>query len=343
LNQAKLAEGLAGEQGAIEIVDEAHNAEGPIRKGPDNFQLMIAAAVLGIAIGIGFVVISDLMDDSVKTALDAKDLLNLPVTGVIPSLPGAAMESGNVPARVSEHSPSSPYAEAYRFLAMDLLLLDKDSRPQVLMMVTPKPGQGGTTTAANLAICLAQGGQTVVLVDADMRRPSLHLLFDLESAPGLSSLLQNGFVSKESLQETRTANLQLLAAGPRVDNPWSLLRSEKMSKLISSLREMADFVVIDTPSAMVFPDALAISEFVDGAIFVVRSHESLKGEEVQLKEVLNKARVPIVGVVLNDVPPENVSSYQYCNRYYSSNLLDKAPSEDKPALESKNDREPGLL
>lgn len=336
LNQAKINQDMAGNSGAIEIVDRATTAEGPIRKGPDNFQLLFAAAIFGLAIGVGFVILNDMLDDSIKTPLEAEELLSLPVTGVIPSLPSNIDEKNVMPARITEISPSSSYSEAYRFLAMDLLLNRSETRPKVMMMATPKPGQGGTTTAINLAISLAQGGESVVLIDADGRRPSLHKIFSLSNRVGLSSILQDNVGLSMALQQTSTKNLQLLAAGPIVENPWSLLRSDNMRKLISSLRELADFVIIDTPSAMVFPDALAISEFVDGAIFVIRSHDTLGKNELQLKAVFNKAQVPIIGVVLNDVPPEHVSSCQYYDHYYSSKTVNEADDFHIPALESDN-------
>jgi capsular exopolysaccharide synthesis family protein len=216
--------------------------------------------------------------------------------------------------------PSSPYAEAYRFLRTDLLFTSQDQPLQTLCVVTPKPGQGGTTTIANLAIALAEADRRVILVDTDLRRPSLHQIFGVPNDVGLTSVLNDGADLADVLQETEVPNLLLLAAGPLAHNPSNLISSNRMRSLMAELRERADFVLFDTPSAIAFSDAVIIASMTDGALMVVRAHQPLRGSQLQVTTLLNKARANIVGAVLNDVTPSEVDTYYFHSHYYSAHL-----------------------
>jgi len=163
---------------------------------------------------------------------------------------------------------------------------------------------------------MAQAGKRVILVDCDMRRPMLHQIFNVSNELGLSDVLANGVGVLEALKPTEVPNLILLPAGETPDNAWSLLRSQKMHDLIHNLRQQSDFVFFDTPSAVVFADAAVIASMVDGVIIIVRANQSPRGNELQVKEMLNKANPNILGVVLNDVDPQMVDSYYYHNQYY---------------------------
>ncbi|MGQ9697370.1 MAG: GumC family protein [Armatimonadota bacterium] len=315
LAQAKADEKVSTDTGAIHIVDLADVAVGPLKRGVDRTQLLILALILGIALGVGFVIGMEAVDTTVRSRQDLEQLIQLPVTGVVPHLP-TSPDLGHALPAVTHLRPSSPHAEAYRFLVTDLLLTTAEEPAKAIMVATAKPGQGGTSTICNLAITMAQAGRRVVLIDADMRRPSLHTVFGLPNNIGLSTLLQDSHDVENVLQPTDVDQLYLITAGPPPDNPWQLLRSARMRELIERLKAENDFVFFDTPSAVVFADALAIASLVDGAIFVVRSHEAPTGSEVQIKNLLNKARLRILGVVLNDVPVLNVDSYRFYSHYY---------------------------
>jgi len=186
------------------------------------------------------------------------------------------------------------------------------------MVATAKPGQGGTTTICNLAITIAQAGRRVILVDADLRRPSLHRIFETPNEEGLSTLLQDGTPIASALQKTEIENLVLLPAGPPPENPWKLLRSARMRDLIETLKENADYVFFDAPSAMVFADAVVLASLLDGVILVIRASQSPRGGELQIRNLLNKAGARVLGIVLNDAPADTVDSYNYHAHYYQS-------------------------
>jgi capsular exopolysaccharide synthesis family protein len=314
VDQARIDEKVSNDAGAIQIVDLARTAQGPVTKGPSPAQLLALGLILSIACAFGLAIALDILDDRVNTTDDIMRLLQLPVTGIIPGMAG-------VPARelplVTQAWPHSPYAEAYRFLRTDLLFTCEDQPLQTLCVVTPKPGQGGTTTIANLAISLAEADRRVILVDADLRRPSLHRIFGLPNLVGLTSVLADGTELAQALQETHVPNLKLLAAGPVAQNPSNLISSNRMRALVAELRQHADFVLFDTPSAIAFSDAAIIASITDGAFMVVRARQPLRGSQLQVSALLNKAHANVIGVVLNDVAPESVDTYYFHSHYYS--------------------------
>jgi succinoglycan biosynthesis transport protein ExoP len=324
VHTARINERLAAEAGAIKLIDTARNADGPLHAGPSLAQLVLSAVLLGLIVGLGIVVTVETLDTRVRTSADASDLLELPVSGIIPRIPleGAAASSAPL---VTHNSPMSPFAESYRFFATEVLLDTASGEVRSIMVATAKPSQGGTSTICNLAITLAQAGKRVVLIDADLRRPSLHRLFGVPNDHGLAELLRNGARAAECLKATKVENLALVTAGTDIDNPWALLRSARLHQLIDELKRAADYVLVDVPSAIVFADATTVASVVDAVIVVVRANESPRGSEFQIKGLLNKANANILGVVLNDVPPAEVDSCHYYGHYYATPNVLKTP------------------
>jgi polysaccharide biosynthesis transport protein len=300
---------------AINLVDTSGPMNPPVDISVNKTRkLTMAAFVLSLALVIFILAAWDYLDRRVRTSADTEALMELPVAGIIPrSLPRAA--STPLP-QLTALMPVSPEGEAYRFLSLHLLLSRDDNPVRVLMMATAKPGQGATTTISNLATTLAQGNRRVILVDADLRRPMLHTVFETSNEVGLTSVLAEGLPVERALQSTAVPNLALLTAGPANDNPWSLLRSTSMEGLVRRLRQMADFVLIDTPSAAAFADAFNVAPLVDGAFMVVRSRHSPTGIEMKIKEMFEQAGVKVFGAILNDVPMNNVDSCRYHTQYY---------------------------
>lgn len=316
---------------------ESPAQEGAVKK---NLVMLMAALLMSLVGSCGVVLALDFMDTSIRMPLDAERLLDAPVTGVVPRLEGA---SHAMLPRITHALPGSPHAESYRFLGADILLSAGGDEPcKTLMVATAKPGQGGTSTICNLAITLAQAGQTVALVDADLRRPSLHQVFELNNEQGLSTVLSNGKMAGDVLQRTEVENLFVLTGGPAPENAWKLLRSSKMRDIIADLSRDFDFVLFDTPSAVVFADAATLASMVDGVLLVVRAHEAPSGSELQVKQLLNKTNARIVGVVLNDMPAQQVDSARFYSHYYAPGTprQEAVAAGDRPALpESVGDDE----
>lgn len=315
-----------------------NHLETPARVGATkrNAVLFLAAFLISLLASAGIILALDFLDTSIKTPFDAERMLDVPVTGIVPRLDGPARAALPM---VTHNLPASPHAESYRFLGTDILLSAENGEPfKSIMVATAKPGQGGTSTICNLAITLAQSGQTVALVDADLRRPSLHRIFSVDNDQGLTTVLENGRLPSDVLQRTEVENLYVMPGGPKTENAWKLLRSNKMKDVIMDLSRDFDFVLFDTPSAVVFADAATLATMVDGVLLVVRAHEAPSGSELQVKNLLNKTQARIVGVVLNDMPAQQVDSARFYNHYYApgAERQEMAASSARPALPNRS-------
>jgi capsular exopolysaccharide synthesis family protein len=313
VDQAKLSQKDTTDTGAIRLVDRAVSAEGPIGRSRSSF--IMFGALISLLVGLGVAVMLESLDNRIKGNQDVEQLLSLPVTTLIPS-----MEGRSAPAlpRITYLEPLSPLAEAFRFLRTDILLSAAESGCRTIMIATAKPGQGGTTTAANLAIAMAMDGKRVVLVDADMRRPLMHKIFKTSNDIGLSNVLTGEKDIEDVLIATEVSGLFIMPAGQPPSNPSELLGSPKMGELVHKLKDNADFVIFDTPAAIAFTDCVVLTRWVDGVVMVVRANQVPRGAELQVRRLFNKANVKILGVVLNDVQPTSVDSYYYHSHYYPS-------------------------
>jgi capsular exopolysaccharide synthesis family protein len=275
------------------------------------------------------------VDNKIRSNMDVENLLSLPVTTLIPAMDGRMRAA--LP-KITYLEPLSPLAEAYRFLRTDVILSAAEVGAKTIMVATAKPGQGGTTTVANLAISLAMDGKRVVLVDADMRRPQLHRIFETANDLGLSSVLSGSCSLEEALIPTEIDNLLLLPGGKSPNNPSELLGSNQMGDMVAALKEQADYVLFDTPSAVAFTDCVVLSKWLDGVVMVVRANQVPRGAELQVRKLFNKANVRILGVVLNDAQPSTVDSYYYHSHYYPSTVptllsMNQAAEEDGDTAE----------
>ena len=318
LDQARTDETLTSSEHEIGVVGPARSASGPvIKSGPSLAQLLVLGFLLSLALGVGSALGVAFLDSRIQRREDLGKALELPVPAVIPALPDST--GGAALARITELEPLSAYAEAYRFLRADIVYGHQGEPLKVLLVATARPGQGGSTTAANLAISLAEIGRRVVLVDADMRRPVLHTFFGESNEAGLATLLSNGAADPaQALRQTGMETLLLLPAGPAVENPAALLSSDRMRRLIMQLREHSDHVVIDTPSAATFADATMLSPLVDGVILVMRANQALGDPERRTREMFAKVGANVVGAVLNHVRPEDAESFTYHHHYYGT-------------------------
>jgi non-specific protein-tyrosine kinase len=200
--------------------------------------------------------------------------------------------------------PRSPVSEAYRTLRTNLSFSSLDDPIKTLVLTSPAPDEGKSTTAANLAVTMAQGGRSTILVDSDLRRPVLHTLFDLNQEPGLTDLVldENEHLA---LQQTQVKGLQLLASGPVPPNPADMLGSKRIDQVISTLVEMADFVLFDAPPAIVVTDAAVLGAKVDGVLLVINAGKTRRDHAQRAKEMLERANVRIVGAALTNAPKDS--------------------------------------
>jgi polysaccharide biosynthesis transport protein len=321
LKQAGVSAGLKSSN--IRVVDAARVPDSPASPNiPRNIELSLLLGTLG---GIGLAFVLEALDSTVRTPEQVEIVSGLPSLGIIPlsvSLNGArpflaASLGSSSMELITRKRPQSQIAESFRSLRTSILLSGSfDSRPKVLLITSALPREGKSSTSVNLAIVLAQKGSRVLLVDADMRRPTLHKVLRVSRDIGLSSILDD----KPSPEDAMLAapdfpNLFILPAGLSPSNPVELLDSERLRELIKQWRSQYDFVIIDSPPALSVTDAVVLSPEVDAVIMVVRSGQTTKDAVRRMRDTLYQVNARIMGIVMNAVDLRSPDLYYYY--YYS--------------------------
>ena len=222
--------------------------------------------------------------------------------------------SGLSDALITISTPRSPISEAYRELRTNLDFASLDTAIRTIVVTSPGPDEGKSTTLANLAVTMAQAEKRVILMDCDLRRPCLHKLFGLSNDVGLTTLIvDEAALSDPPLQETGISGLRLLASGPLPPRPPDLLGSRRMEKVIAALMERGDVILLDAPPIIAVTDAAVLATKVDGVLLVVSAGNTGRENARQAVARLEKVKARIIGAVLN-----NVELDTSLNRYYSS-------------------------
>lgn len=215
---------------------------------------------------------------------------------------------------VAHISPKGPIAEQYRTIRTNIQFSNTDEEIKAIAITSSNVGEGKSTTAANLASVYAQQGLKVLLVDGDLRRPTVHYTFHLENHVGLTNILTKQLTIEQAVQKTGVANLYVLTSGPVPPNPAELLSSNQMNKLIKEMKNQFDMVIFDTPPILVVSDAQILANQVDGTILVIHSASTDKEAALKSKNLLVSAKAKLLGAVLNGRKIEEKHYY-----YYSDN------------------------
>lgn len=333
LHAAQAALDIVERQNPIAILDRVNSFNPPINTTVGRTRKLILLAALCALLGTsGIILAFDSVDRRLRSVKQAEGVLPAPVLAAIPQ-PIGRMNALTM-ARATELMPLSVHSEAYRFLGLHLLG-SRGPRIRSIMVISAKAEQGSTRTATNLGITLAQAGQRVIVVDANVRTPNIHDVFDVPNDVGFTNLLQkpDDAALEEALRPTSLPNLRVITSGPATDNPWELFRSQNLIELSQRLRDLADYVIFDTPSALAFTDALNLAPAVDAAFLCVRALEPPSGAEQQLVDMLKQADVQVLGAVLNDVPATVLESFQNYQKYYPT-TADVVPMLSSRAGES---------
>ncbi len=325
---------MAGTPNNIRVVDYAIAQKKPV--GPRRTLIVGLSTLLALGFGVGLAFFIEYLDDTVRSTEDVEKFLHLPSVAIIPQVEldkrkrirgsvikeGALVTSnGNGASQVllTEVDKRSPLAEAYRHLRTSILLSTAGRPPRTLLITSTVPSEGKTTTAVNSAISLAQTGAKVLIIDADMRRPRLHSIFNLSNDNGLSALLSREASDAEitnAIQHNDEAGLFVLTAGPLPPNPAELIGSDQMSRLIAALTEKFNHVIVDSPPVAAFTDGVLIASMVDAVLLVVQSGKSSRKVVMRARKLLQDVGARIVGVVLNKADARS-NSESYYNSYYS--------------------------
>ena len=332
--------------------------------------VILAGLFGGLLVGLLMALLFEVMDNTIKTAEEAQQVLGLASLGVVPSFPASLSRSARGLAKsldgpetdakikdgrrtgdlvvysrrrsgeadlrefVTVSAPQATVSEAFRTIRAAILLSSAEHPPRVVMVTSAKKNEGKTTLVSNLAITIAQSGQRTILVDGDVRQSKLAERFSVSSdKAGLVEVLTGNASLDDAISETSVENLSIVGAGSLAPNPAELVGSRQMQSIIGLLRERYDYVLLDTPPVLPVSDSLMLSRFVDGVVVVARSHGTERNLAREATRRLQQVNAPILGVVVNDVDL-NISEHYY-GRHYSdapeSSVRDRSAATYKEA------------
>jgi exopolysaccharide transport family protein len=339
LKEAGVTAGLRSNN--FRIVDVARVPTAP--SGPNILRNLGFALALGLSTGIGLAFLLESMDNTVRTPEQAQTISALPSLGMIPlgsrsmKLMGsreklALAASKEAVELVTKSRPRSQMAESYRALRTSLLLTFAGGPPKVILITSALPEEGKTTTSVNSAIVLAQKGTRVLLIDADLRRPSIHKTFGMGPKLGLSNVLTGTATLQQAIiPSTILPELFILPAGTPPPNPAELLASTKMKNILEELRKQYDHIVIDSPPTLSVTDAVVMSTSADAVVLVIRSGHTTKPALRRARDILLQVNARVCGVLVNAVDlnsPDYYYHYEYQGKYgrdyYQEDVLSSA-------------------
>jgi len=292
----------------LAILEPAVAPDEPVRPNP---RLALFLAVLGgLVVAVGTAALIEYLDDALRDRRRVTTATGLPTLGLVPR-----GDSG-----ISLRDPGSRrITESYRLLRSNIIALSAGRGLGNLVVASPSAGEGKSITAANLAVTLAEAGQRVILVDADMHRPTQMRHFNVPNRRGLATLLVDSDQSAEALlQPTWLANLRMLPAGPTPPEPSALLSSKRLDEVLGQLSQLSDVVVFDTPPLLAQPDAVLLGTRADGVLMVVDASKSRGRQFIRGLEMLRESGAPVLGAVLNRIPKQSVEYTAYEDYYGQS-------------------------
>jgi polysaccharide biosynthesis transport protein len=310
----------------VEIIDIA---EPGIKAVRPNIPLNIALGVIvGLVVGVGLAFFIEYLDTSVKTIDDVERALQAPVLGVIPQNVGNLLDEG----------PESPHAEAYRVLRTNLLFTRKNERWNTITIISGGAAEGKSTTVFNLATIFAQAGQRVLVVDSDLRRPSLHKFLKVTNSIGLTNFLLKQNTLEEVVQTTQLPNMDFLPSGKLPSSSMGILNSVRMKEFINEVKQRYDLVFFDSPPIMGVSDASVLASGVDMVLLVVQYRKYPQLMTMRAKQMVEKVGGHLLGIVLNNINISQDSYYYYYSGYYYDYYYSKRDDDGSGKSKRRSDK-----
>ena len=272
--------------------------------------ILTTALLLGIAAGVALALARNALDNTIKSVDVMREQSDAPLLGAL----ALDANAGTSPLVVQDN-PNSPAAEHYRQLRTNLQFVDINATSRVILLTSPLPSEGKSTTVANLAISLSASSSRVLVIAADLRKPSIERLLHLDSTVGLTTVL-TGRIPLHDAVQTWGGRFDVLATGQLPPNPGELLGSPAMRAVLEQCRQRYDIVLIDTPPLLPVADAAALSPFTDGAIVIARYKKTTKGQLRAALQALHAVSAPVLGTLLTMTPMKGRSAYGYAAATY---------------------------
>lgn len=293
----------------VAVIEPAQASSSPIR--PDIRTNTMLASAVGVLLGLVMVFLLEYMDDTVKSEETLEQALQLIPLGMVNQMKARRGKTK----LITTHNPFSVAQEAYRMIRSNIQFMSVDQPRKAIMITSANPSDGKSLTAANLSVTMARAGLRTILVDADLRQPKQHTLFNINNRVGLTDLLAPSHLDlNRVLRNTSVENLLILPSGTRPPNPTELLGSQKMAQLLEALSSVADVVILDSMPVLPVADAVVLSNRVDGVVLVVDSTRTRRSDLKKAIQIMRKANAKILGAVLNRVPSK-------MTRYYSKEYV----------------------
>ena len=330
--QKKLEEARIGEAskiGKVRIIDEAISNNYPIK--PKKLKNILFSIISSLLVSLSLIFLIEILDRTVKS-VEQVERRGLNILALVPSIKKSKKDKRytyknnieNLQRRlITFEDPKSPIAESYRGLRTSLVYSGQASKTDIILVSSPGPGEGKTTTIANLAITYAALNKKVVLIDSDLRKPVLHKVFNIEKNIGLTNYLTKNANINEVIKETEVKNLDVVTCGIVPPNPSELLDSERMSSFIDELKNKYDVILFDTPPLIAVTDAYVLMKYISQFVLVIRAGVTQKGAFERCLVGMDNFRSKVTGVVMNAMSEEYSYGsgyyYNYYQNYYASN------------------------
>ena len=299
----------------INIVDPAITPEKPIK--PKKKQYLLLGFLFALGLGIGLAFLQEYLDDTIKSADEAKRVMGFPLLAIIPHI--SAFEGQNKSAKnmiITQHEPKSAVSEAFRALRTSLHFSGINKENKIILITSSFPQEGKSIVSSNLSSVIAQTKARVLIIDCDLRRSSLHEKFGYSKTPGLSEILTGDITFAKAIHDTDIEGLDLISAGTNPPNPSELLGSEAMRQLITTQRKNYDYIVIDAPPVMAVSDAPVLTSVCDLVVLVVEAGRVPIKIAQRMREMLSTIKAPVAGIVFNDKSGKGETYEYYGSRYY---------------------------
>jgi succinoglycan biosynthesis transport protein ExoP len=305
----------------VRVLERAVVPGAPIRPNP--IQNLMMGLMLGLGTGVALAFAIEALDNTLKTQADVELFLGVPVLGLVPVIGGAAEPVEVLADDLRQRDlgvfldPKSVAAECCRSIRTNILFMSPDRPIKTMVITSPSPQEGKTTTAINLGVTMAEAGGRVLIADTDMRRPRLHRSFGVGNQIGISTVIVGKATLEEAIKHTDVPNLDVLTCGPVPPNPSELLHTDRFAAVLADCAKLYDRIVLDSPPTSAVTDPAVLGNLVDGVVLIIKAGETTRDSAIHARRQLMSAKARVIGVVVNAIDFSNPAyGYEYYYRNY---------------------------